>query len=382
MEQAFSNLRIDASDYAAEQGPPVYRSGADEAFASWALNGGGGAIIDQVTSKDPFAAEPIKMRCVPMDGWIDGLVGEQLPKLLVSVTPHRVDGEESLVCSLRQFNVKVVLVDVNGAPIPRFDAHLTPSLVYADTGEPVPSQKGEAPLAGEITGKQMAAGECLLRLRVSALSYHHNRRAFAIRVDADGLHPGGVAGGFGISLPLKSVARLPDAAKFKSTSSVAPAAAAIMPSTSASTSTTVTPSLPSPVRPPCIPTVVTFDDGCAARCLPLTTLDTARSPLPFVLRLRRSEDDECMLELDDLESECCPLPMPTSGPHPTPVTIPSDPQSGHHTYTSHMVIADELKVHADMLRRVSAQQQFILDELARIESSKQPLPFRSATSVM
>ena len=357
MEQAFSNLRIDASDYAAEQGPPVYRSGADEAFASWALNGGGGsAIIDQVTSKDPFAAEPIKMRCVPMDGWIDGLVGEQLPKLVVSVTPHRLDGEESLVCSLRQFNVKVVLVDVNGAPIPRFDAHLTPSLVYADTGEPVPSQKGEAPLAGEITGKQMAAGECLLRLRVSALSYHHNRRAFAIRVDADGLHPGGVAGGFGVSLPLKSVARLPDAAKFKSTSSVAPAAAAIMPSTSASTSTTVTPSLPSPVRPPCIPTVVTFDDG--------------------------SEDDECMLELDDLESECCPLPMPTSGPHPTPVTIPSDPVSGHHTYTSHMVIADELKVHADMLRRVSAQQQFILDELARIESSKQPLPFRSATSVM
>ena len=57
-----------------------------------------------------------------------------------------------------------------------------------------------------------------------------------------------------------------------------------------------------------------------------------------------------MLELDDLESECCPLPMPTSGPHPTPVTIPSDPQSGHHTYTSHMVIADELKVHAERLR--------------------------------
>merc|ERR1719160_2334949 len=84
-------------------------------------------------------------RCTPMEGWDTwdyndvqtGLLGEmQPPRLEVTVTPHRIEGAEHLVCSLRQFLVVVSMVDgATSAPLPTWDAPLRASLVYADNGE-------------------------------------------------------------------------------------------------------------------------------------------------------------------------------------------------------------------------------------------------------
>ena len=90
---------------------------------------------------------------------------------------------------------------------------LKASLVFADNGELVPGQKGEAPLAGEIDAKRPTEGECHFRIRVAALSYRHGRRPFAIRIDADAL-PGSGAGCFACSPAIRSVARLPNEAKY------------------------------------------------------------------------------------------------------------------------------------------------------------------------
>ena len=77
----------------------------------------------------------------------------------------------------------------------------------ADDGSPVPAQKGEAPLSGEIEHKRPNLGECTFGLRAAALTFKHGRRAFAVRIDAEGLASGPLTA---VSAAIRSVARLPN----------------------------------------------------------------------------------------------------------------------------------------------------------------------------
>jgi hypothetical protein len=86
--------------------------------------------------------------------------------------------------------------------------------------------------------------------------------------------------------------------------------------------------------------------------------------------------------------------VPPLGVPPTAASPPPSVPAAHappaacpaaYTYTSHMDLVDELRVQGDMLQRVSAQQHFILSELARmggmpIPPSVQPVaPWASTT---
>ena len=133
-------------------------------------------------------------------------------KLDVAIHPHRIDDGthgEPLVCSLRQFRVTARILDAaTDAVVTDSDfAHLRASLVFADDGSPVPAQKGEAPLSGEIEHKRPNLGECTFGLRAAALTFKHGRRAFAVRIDAEGLASGPLTA---VSAAIRSVARLPN----------------------------------------------------------------------------------------------------------------------------------------------------------------------------
>jgi len=221
---------------------PRYRSVAPAAWAQWA---GSASPEDNDPATDAF-----KYRCMMGEGWDDewdladiqscvtgtdtamGMVEEAsaaIPHastkslaLSVSVTPHRIEQrsaageEERLCCSLRQFSVHAILTDAStGERAAACDAstRLVASLVFHDTGERVPATNGEAPLSGEIEAKQPSGGECTFRLRAAALSYHHGRRAFSIRVDAEPVTGACFPLFSSCSAPFFSRARLPDQAK-------------------------------------------------------------------------------------------------------------------------------------------------------------------------
>ena len=105
IEYQFAGLDIDDDD-----GPPIYRSGAEGAFESWAVTASGKT---ENSKAEPPEAE--KFRCTLPDAWNDWEIGDFQEKLIherpasrlvVSLTPHRVEAsgaeEERLVCSLRQ----------------------------------------------------------------------------------------------------------------------------------------------------------------------------------------------------------------------------------------------------------------------------------------
>ena len=209
-----SGLQLDA-DYASDDEWPVFRSGADDAFAAWHVHSDVQAEAADGDVYDTWTEDT--KRCVLPDA--DPLWSEisSLSKLEVVLKPHRTErreggGAEHLVNSIRAFTVLVSLVDPSSdRAISGWRTTLRATLVYADTGEPVPAQRGEAPLGGELEKTLEGTGEaCALRLRVSALSHHHERRAFVVRVEADEL-PGGRFGVAATSEPLRAVARLPNA---------------------------------------------------------------------------------------------------------------------------------------------------------------------------
>ena len=221
MEDALARLHI-ASSFDDDDERPIFRSCHVDAHEDWLTPG------EDLVHKDAGhyqKGQGPAMRCVPGDEWADcwdlddvqtGLLGDTpTQNLVVTLAPHRVEGRESLVCSLRQFTVSIGLVDgATGAPIPSWTSRgiesLRASLVYADSGEPVPAQRGEAPLTGEITNSTRPhEGTCQFKVRIAATSYHHGRRPFAIRIDtydASGSHLGSSA----CSQPIRALARLPN----------------------------------------------------------------------------------------------------------------------------------------------------------------------------
>merc|ERR1712094_133861 len=64
-----------------------------------------------------------------------------------------------------------------------------------------------------VDAKQPINGSVTFLLRTAALSYHHKRRVFAVRVDIDEGLSKTCGASFGTSPPLRSVARLPDQQK-------------------------------------------------------------------------------------------------------------------------------------------------------------------------
>lgn len=180
------------------------------------------APADAAHDCDPEPEDHITMRCHGVGGEDDPLLS--LSVLLVNMSPHRCevtpDGtQEELVCSIRPFTVRAVAVGTDGAPVVDDKKIVVrASLVYAEDGEPVPTTKGEAPLSGEVDVKQLVNGEATFRLRATALSHHHGRRAFAIRVDAQpsAATPWTTTTNrpcLGFSSPFFSRARLPDQSK-------------------------------------------------------------------------------------------------------------------------------------------------------------------------
>ena len=180
------------------------------------------APADAAHDCDPEPEDHITMRCHGVGGEDNPLLS--LSALLVNMSPHRCevtpDGtQEELVCSIRPFTVRAVAVGTDGAPVVDDKKIVVrASLVYAEDGEPVPTTKGEAPLSGEVDVKQLVNGEATFRLRATALSHHHGRRAFAIRVDAQrsAATPWTTTTNrpcFGFSSPFFSRARLPDQSK-------------------------------------------------------------------------------------------------------------------------------------------------------------------------
>lgn len=185
---------------------PVLRGGADDAFLAWSE----GRDVDDDAWADT------KTRCVLPDAdpfWEEISAGARLECIL---KPHRTESTdgmtEHLVNSIRPFTCLVSIVDpASDRAISGWRTALRATLVYADTHEPVPPQRGELPLSGETCKVLEPTGEaCALRLRIAALSYNHNRRAFAVRIEADEL-PGGRSRVSAMSAPLRSVARLPNA---------------------------------------------------------------------------------------------------------------------------------------------------------------------------
>jgi len=85
-------------------------------------------------------------------------------------------------------------------------------LVYASDNAPVEGSKGEAPLQGE-TEAVATGGVATLRLRISALSYHHRRQAFRLLVTPLDIHPTAAVSLVALSEPVRSVARLPNEVK-------------------------------------------------------------------------------------------------------------------------------------------------------------------------
>lgn len=142
--------------------------------------------------------------------------------LAVSVAPHRLDHStagavEQLVCCHRPFTVHAKLFDASGEAVGKSQDHLVQfrvTLVYADDGSPVSHTNGEPPLTGELAPKPPLDGEASFRVRTAALSYHHGKRAFAVRVDAEPVYTlstlSTASPSFACSTPLLSRARLPD----------------------------------------------------------------------------------------------------------------------------------------------------------------------------
>lgn len=271
-QRAYDSYAIDDEDR------PVYRSGATTAFTQWS---DWNATLDEVGhhAGAPGASAP-HMRCTLPDAWdesawemdeaqadlLQPTVADAPPslQLAISLTPHR----EGLVSSLRQFGVAARLIDAaTGAITASFDhMRLRARLVFADDGLPVPAQSGEAPLSGEVECKQALAGECHFLLRTAALSYKHGRRAFAVRVDVEGL-PAGCPPVFAVSAAVRSVARLPNESRPPAQAQTQPAGAAAshmdmavstIPATSA---IGVAPALAAPARrAPAEPTVADCGD--------------------------------------------------------------------------------------------------------------------------
>lgn len=125
MDPLTSDLaHLDLSPLDEDDDPPVYRSGAGNAFDSWAAFGDAICDADHASSKDkrpPTVGEGAsaeeKFRCTLPDVWNSwdisevqsGLLDHNEPahRMIVSLTPHRTEGigseeEEWLVCSLRQ----------------------------------------------------------------------------------------------------------------------------------------------------------------------------------------------------------------------------------------------------------------------------------------
>jgi hypothetical protein len=238
LSDALAELALDPDE------EPVYRSGACGAYAAWAT--AASALGTDRHLAGSTCEEPT-MRCTLPDEWDDSafhgldaapsntdhffeghqhgamypgaaeFLEKPLPQLQVTatLTPHRVEGSESLVCSLRQFTLIARIVNAaTGAVVPAADASLSlrPSLVFADDGGPVPPSNGEAPLCGEVASKRPTSGESHFVLRATALSYKHARRPFALRIDVDGL-PMESGAAFAVSAPVRVVARLPNEAR-------------------------------------------------------------------------------------------------------------------------------------------------------------------------
>lgn len=221
--------------------------------------------------------------------------------LNVSLTPHRAEttssgAEELLVCSLRAFTVSVSLVDAaTGAPAPDWAPALRATLVFADTGLPVPAASGEAPLSGEVGEKQAVGGACAFRLRAQALSFHHSRRRFAVRVEVAGEQSGGGGGGcYALSPPIRSVARLPNSLPSSLPKERKGAAAARVSSKQPNAAVPpATPAADPAADPPAAPAVATAAPTAHA-APPSGRLPPARRPPapPIVVVADGSEDDE------------------------------------------------------------------------------------------
>jgi len=234
--ETFSSLEIEYDD----DNRPTYRSAPGEAFAqwqavpdtegcsklrctgdlddfSWDAAGDFNEIQSLMQAQNPTILPPTPAPTM--------LPPTPAPSIIVSLIPHREESTECsgaierLVCSLRPFTVTATLVDGTGQAIFDHDADicLVASLVFADTGHPVPATGGEAPCSGETVAKHPRGGVCTFRLRTSALSYRHGRRAFAVRIDMVPTPDSTVFVPFvpcsACSPPLYSRARLPDQPK-------------------------------------------------------------------------------------------------------------------------------------------------------------------------
>jgi len=355
MDATFTNfaaLCIDDEDFADGQtSPPTFRSVGLPAFDAW----GAGINLDQPALHMRCTSAAAAWEQWSLEDVQSGLLGDApAPRLVIALTPHRTEGEDRLVCSTRQFTMAVTLVDgTTGAPVQGCDGQdCRVSLVYADTGELVPAQRGEPPLAGETVGKRLANGACLFRPKVAALSYHHGRRSFAVRVEADLIFPGATASTpvFACSPPIRGVARLPNEPKTANGSRITPAQGTH--GNGVSQCGDGAPPAADWERP-----------SSADICVVAENVDGEVDEVDEDDEFRFENDAQMMK--DDGCSSLAPVPVTSGG--------------GSFTYTSHMNLLDELQVQQNMLAHVNAQQQYMLNELAKL-GSRPPPPAASAAS--
>jgi len=370
MDEAFARLHVNDHDDADEFERPIFRSANTLAYDEWEAYDPDG--VPQAKDKEPA------MRGLTADGaftWDFHDVAELVhdappPRLIVNLMPHREEGaDEWLVHNLKQFTVTIGLADgATGAAIPSWASQgvesLSATLVYADTGEPVPAQKGEPPLSGDFHPKCPHDGDNYMRLKVSALSYYHARRLFAVRIDAHAA-PGSRGACFACSHPVRGVARLPSDTKPATTKSAAP---------SSVTSPFAAPLGAAPPNGPGQPVVPSGSHPLGRICPPtMPTVGVLDDDNEESFDTDEDEDEDGGMDgmmVVDADEACVHHPGHPGPHHSHLAPAQSGPNAATaYTYTSRTDIADELRVQGRMLEDVSAQQQFIIGELARMRSS-------------
>lgn len=403
-------------DYDDDDRPGVYRSGTVDAYTAWSTSHleeehGKGAswALDAADSwSEALHVDAGPKRCVLPDA--DPFWDEisSLANLEVVLKPHRTEpfegGIEHLVNSIRPFTVLVTIVDpASDRAISGWQTMLRARLVYADTGEPVPVQKGESPLSGELEKVLKPTGEaCALRLRAAALSYNHGRRAFAVRIEADEL-PGGRHGVHATSPPLRAVARLPNAStapKIDATPATVPAPNPFVARASPASAAPQLPSLPS--LPPLPPPTLSAQDQCADLRAP--TFGAARAAASPIVVEDDGVEDEAGWETDEDEEEpAAPRPMEGCVPAQrrrlvspsslvTQRSFGSDgsgaatessteprctstlPQLAPSPSCSTIALLGELRAQGELLRRALAQQNEIMQTLSEMQRHRLSSP--------
>ena len=214
---------FDGASTGTKLAPPVLRCGADDAFAKWSECAFFDADTDDCHPNMTRGVDEVSWSFNEVQNEFDGpessWVQNRIKAIDIVLKPHRQETHngktENIISTLRHFSAIVTVHDGSGMPMQQ-EAQIRCHLVFSDTGEPVPASNGEAPLCGEVEKTTSGGGSCTLRLRVNALTYAHNRRAFALCIKA-WMPMSENSCLWTCSDPIKAVARLPNMVKPLST---------------------------------------------------------------------------------------------------------------------------------------------------------------------